>query len=235
MVRLYIIRHADPDYDTDRENGGSLTDHGKLEAKALGEYLKSEGLTHAYTSPMGRARLTAELALKDNFPTLLENLKVEPWTKELSSWRQTSSIAGNIVMTDDSRGVKVGEGEGTADNLSDTKILTKPRAIWDLPASVTRSKLSSCITGTDNEIESPTGWRHTCLDHAHHAEKFDQLCKNSDEFLARHGVFRCGQRYFMYNEEDECNSLSSEQRNARIAVFCHGKQRKIILLILFYF
>jgi broad specificity phosphatase PhoE len=42
MVRLYIIRHADPDYDTDKGQGGSLTENGKIEARALGSYLVSK-------------------------------------------------------------------------------------------------------------------------------------------------------------------------------------------------
>ena len=130
MVRLYIIRHADPDYDTDRENGGSLTDHGRLEAVALGKFLKEQKITHAYSSPMGRARLTAELALRDELPEILADLKVENWTKELSSWRQVSSIAGNepasaLVSADD----RVGEGSSTVT----TKKKKKSRAVWDIP------------------------------------------------------------------------------------------------------
>ena len=46
MVRLYIIRHGDPDYDTDKANGGSLTEHGKAEATALATFLANEGITH---------------------------------------------------------------------------------------------------------------------------------------------------------------------------------------------
>mmetsp|Transcript_2464 Transcript_2464/g.2703 ORF Transcript_2464/g.2703 Transcript_2464/m.2703 type:complete len:80 (+) Transcript_2464:42-281(+) len=42
MVRLYIVRHGDPDYDTDRENGGSLTDHGRKEAEALVHFFCGE-------------------------------------------------------------------------------------------------------------------------------------------------------------------------------------------------
>lgn len=224
MVRLYIIRHADPDYDIDRANGGSLTDHGKLEAKALGKYLKSQGLTHAYSSPMGRARLTAELALKHHLPDLWDNIGVEEWTKELTSWRQTSSIAGNVVASKDD--TKVGEGDGMTLNSSQSKVLKKPRAIWDLPASVARTQLSSCIEGSNSrrEYRCPTGWRHTCLDHAYHSEAFDKLCRDSDEFLAKHGIFCHGQRYCVYNNEKNDNSTSSlEMRNARIAVFCHGE------------
>jgi len=115
MVRLYIIRHGDPDYDTDKEHGGSLTGNGKAEASALAKWLASEGITHAYSSPLGRAKLTAELALADipqfssryhgkkqidlseanTKPTLNNfeaNVGVEDWCRELSTWRQVSHL-----------------------------------------------------------------------------------------------------------------------------------------------
>jgi broad specificity phosphatase PhoE len=40
-MRLYIIRHGDPDYATD-----SLTEVGQREAQALAERLANERLTH---------------------------------------------------------------------------------------------------------------------------------------------------------------------------------------------
>ncbi len=49
-MRLYIIRHADPDYVND-----NLTPAGHLEAAALGERMASEGLNLIYSSPRGRA------------------------------------------------------------------------------------------------------------------------------------------------------------------------------------
>ncbi|MDY4187468.1 MAG: histidine phosphatase family protein [Candidatus Borkfalkiaceae bacterium] len=57
-MKILIIRHGDPDYSID-----SLTERGKIEAKALNEYLKTVGITHAYRSPLGRAKLTAEMGL----------------------------------------------------------------------------------------------------------------------------------------------------------------------------
>ena len=66
MVRLYIIRHGDPDYDTNKENGGTLTQHGRKEAEALAPFLSQRAkITHAYSSPMYRARLTAQLGLRE--------------------------------------------------------------------------------------------------------------------------------------------------------------------------
>jgi probable phosphoglycerate mutase len=76
-MRLYIIRHGDPDYITD-----TLTPQGKLEAEALAEHLKNEGFTHIYYSPLGRARETMTYTSKfyDLEP------QVEEWTQELSHW-----------------------------------------------------------------------------------------------------------------------------------------------------
>lgn len=52
---LYIIRHGEPYYPTD-----SLTAKGKLQADALAKRLALHGLDKIYTSPMGRAKLTAQ-------------------------------------------------------------------------------------------------------------------------------------------------------------------------------
>ena len=58
-MRLYIIRHADPDYEHD-----TLTEDGHKEAQALAKRLASHGLDRIYCSPLGRAidtaRYTAE-------------------------------------------------------------------------------------------------------------------------------------------------------------------------------
>lgn len=53
-MRIFIIRHGDPYYPTD-----SLTDKGRREAELLGRRLAGEHITHAYVSPLGRAKLTA--------------------------------------------------------------------------------------------------------------------------------------------------------------------------------
>jgi probable phosphoglycerate mutase len=74
MMRLYIIRHADPDYDND-----SLTEAGRKEAEALARLMASQGLDKIYCSPMGRANDTAR-----HTATLLHmDYEIENWTKEL--------------------------------------------------------------------------------------------------------------------------------------------------------
>ncbi|MBL8994637.1 MAG: histidine phosphatase family protein [Spirochaetia bacterium] len=73
-MRIYLIRHADPDYAKD-----NLTEAGHLEAQALARRMEREGLTHLFTSPLGRARATMRYtAERTGLPH-----EVLPWTREL--------------------------------------------------------------------------------------------------------------------------------------------------------
>ena len=60
---LYIVRHGDPIYVTD-----TLTERGKKQAEAVGKRIYDSGINVIYSSPMGRARETAEPACKDVRP-----------------------------------------------------------------------------------------------------------------------------------------------------------------------
>ena len=90
-MRLYIIRHADPDYERD-----NLTPAGHLEAAALAERVETIAPTRIYSSPMGRAKATMQYSL--------DRLKmqgvVEEWMAELSDCRLTLEPWGNLVMWD---------------------------------------------------------------------------------------------------------------------------------------
>lgn len=54
-MRIFIIRHGDPDYSIDH-----LTEKGKREAELLCRRLVGEGITKIYCSPLGRAQATAK-------------------------------------------------------------------------------------------------------------------------------------------------------------------------------
>lgn len=58
-MRIIFVRHGDPDYVND-----TLTEKGIREANCLGERVKSWNIDDVYCSPLGRARKTAELALR---------------------------------------------------------------------------------------------------------------------------------------------------------------------------
>lgn len=53
-MRILIIRHGEPDYEND-----SLTEKGRLEAESLVKRTVSEDISEIYSSPMGRAKMTA--------------------------------------------------------------------------------------------------------------------------------------------------------------------------------
>jgi len=80
---LYILRHGDPIYSPD-----TLTQKGRLQADALAKRLASAGLDKVYSSPLGRAKETAQ-------PTCdLLGLKyeIEEWTSESLAWKDFSMV-----------------------------------------------------------------------------------------------------------------------------------------------
>lgn len=72
-MRLSIIRHADPIYETD-----TITAEGEREAAALAQRIAGAGLDRLYASPLGRAQATAApVAASTGLPvTTLD------WTRE---------------------------------------------------------------------------------------------------------------------------------------------------------
>ncbi|GAB1483365.1 hypothetical protein MASR2M78_21810 [Treponema sp.] len=77
-MRIYLIRHADPDYEND-----TITEAGHLEAQALAKRMSALPLTNIHVSPMGRARATAKYTAE----ALALDPVVEDWTEELSQLR----------------------------------------------------------------------------------------------------------------------------------------------------
>ena len=76
---FYFIRHGDPDYSTD-----SLTPLGKRQAEAVARRLSVRGLDRIYSSPMGRARETAQPTAE----ILRLPIEIEDWTSEALAWEQ---------------------------------------------------------------------------------------------------------------------------------------------------
>ena len=80
-MRLYIIRHGEPDYSRD-----CLTERGWKQAEAVGRRLMACGIDRVYASPMGRARETAQ--------PLCRMLGIEPviedWAHEIGDERMTT-------------------------------------------------------------------------------------------------------------------------------------------------
>lgn len=76
-MTLYIIRHADPDYENN-----TITEFGWQEARALADWMKDIPIDRIYTSPMGRAIDTAKplCEAKGIVPEIL------PWTAESTDY-----------------------------------------------------------------------------------------------------------------------------------------------------
>ena len=72
-MNIYIIRHAEPDYEHD-----SLTEKGWREAELLSHRLSKIRNAFYYTSPLGRARDTASLTLR----AVGHEAEVLPWLRE---------------------------------------------------------------------------------------------------------------------------------------------------------
>ncbi|MFP4373428.1 MAG: histidine phosphatase family protein [Spirochaetaceae bacterium] len=90
-MRLYIVRHADPDY---LEN--TITVHGHAESAALGRRLEWEGITRLYSSPVNRALHTAEYAAR----RLGVRPMILPWAEELRGLWVPHEARGRIPAWD---------------------------------------------------------------------------------------------------------------------------------------
>jgi broad specificity phosphatase PhoE len=88
-MRLYIIRHAEPDYENH-----TITPAGHLEAKALSNLMAKEGISHIYSSPMGRAMHTMQYTAE---ATGIEPVVV-PWMAELGDWRVKDASGEETVV-----------------------------------------------------------------------------------------------------------------------------------------
>ena len=74
-MHIYLIRHADPDYQND-----SLTGQGKREANALAKKLSGHGIDYIYSSDAGRAVETAGYIAD----AVGKNVNIRPWLMEPS-------------------------------------------------------------------------------------------------------------------------------------------------------
>lgn len=74
-MKLIIIRHCEPDYSTD-----TLTQKGLKEAVCLQKRLDKTDIIAAYSSPLGRAKLTAQISLQNK----QMQFEVCDWLQEFS-------------------------------------------------------------------------------------------------------------------------------------------------------
>ena len=90
-MRLYIIRHADPDYPNN-----TITPAGHLEAQALAKRMTVLRPHRLYSSPLPRAHQTMQYSAD----ALGMTGSIEEWTAEMSECRLTLEPWGEMVMWD---------------------------------------------------------------------------------------------------------------------------------------
>ena len=124
-MRILIIRHADPDYTVD-----SITPEGVIQAECLGERLRSTRIDRVYVSPLGRARATADTALRGTGLTY----EVLPWLQEFrgrafDAFRGISRIPWDLKHDQwyDEKGFQDRDAWADAGYLAGSNV----RAVWE--------------------------------------------------------------------------------------------------------
>ncbi|KAK4538698.1 hypothetical protein CDCA_CDCA19G4723 [Cyanidium caldarium] len=199
-MRLLIIRHADPEYADD-----SITAAGRAQAEALADRLRQAHrqarprIAHIYSSPMGRARITAQITAD----ALGLPVEVEAWTRELTHWSR-----GRDPTAPHARA-----GEGGP-------------ALWDTPGEQWRAQQGQ---QEDGSVENASSRSKTMAGVPESVQpEYQALQANSDAFLARHGYVRdsCGryrvQASIASDHDGGGSSAVLPDRSAAVAVFCHG-------------
>ena len=97
-MNIIYVRHGQPDYKTD-----TLTPLGQLQAAAAAACLKPYGITEIYSSPLGRARETAQFAADAlGLPvTVIDSFReigwgdpnAEPGTRKITPWEHAHRFA----------------------------------------------------------------------------------------------------------------------------------------------
>ena len=90
-MKLLLIRHGDPDYAAD-----SLTEKGHREARLLAERMAAMDIRAYYTSPLGRARKTAEYTLQKAGRTA----QVLDWAREFFDVQIDDGHGGKRIAWD---------------------------------------------------------------------------------------------------------------------------------------
>ena len=84
-MKIHIIRHGDPDYKND-----TLTKLGEEEAKKLSDHMRLFPITGLFSSPMGRAKKTADYTVK----ALGIKATILPWIHEANEFMTKPQYTG---------------------------------------------------------------------------------------------------------------------------------------------
>ena len=187
-MRIIFVRHGEPDYARD-----TLTEKGKLQAAAVAERLKDEGIEEIYASPMGRAQLTASYTSKLlNLPvTTLDFMHEISWGGKPKDGVD-ADIPKYLEMAS-------GKGEIHFENAIDIPENGQPWTLGD------RMLESGFDFFKDDWREHPYFKGNIATDF------YDYVTGKFDELLREWGYAQEGNRFYC-----------SAKENKTIAVFSHG-------------
>lgn len=96
-MRLYIIRHADPDYEK-----GTITEHGHQEAAALAHRMKYEGIDQIYCSSMQRAIDTMDYTQKITGikPQMCDWMREVEWADTIDDYTNPWDLPGDFLLNE---------------------------------------------------------------------------------------------------------------------------------------
>ena len=161
-MRIIFIRHGEPDYAND-----CLTEKGVRETELLGEHLKNLNLGEVFTSPLGRASQTAEIAAGQY------GYRIETawWLEEIHQivqWKQYPEL-------------EYAYRNSYRENPSERFIP------WDIMPG---------YLNQHPEYMDPKDWRNTAIAKAGAIDVlYDERNKAMDDLLAQHGYVRNGNLY----------------------------------------
>ena len=111
MFALFILRHADADTKAPTDAERFLSEKGKDQARKIGRFLRNQGvqLDHILTSPLARARQTADLVAgelgRSDLVAYVDFLAIgmNPATalKRLSQYAAAAKESGSTKVTSD--------------------------------------------------------------------------------------------------------------------------------------
>ncbi|MBR5048811.1 MAG: histidine phosphatase family protein [Erysipelotrichaceae bacterium] len=161
-MRILFVRHCEPDYQHD-----SLTPRGIREAEALREYLKDQDLGDIYVSPLGRAQLTAQIALEGSG----RRAETLDWLRE----------ANVTIDLDSDPGLREFYPDITAKEIDTDRCFwdVMPRKFWE-----------------DHYCWDNANWRQArvCAS-SNLISVYDYVSSSLDDLLAGHGYRRNGLSY----------------------------------------
>ena len=96
-MRLYIIRHADPDYEK-----GTITEHGHLESAALAQRMQYECIDQIYCSTMQRAIDTMSYTQKCTGiePIMCDWMREVEWADTIDDYTNPWDLPGDLLLNE---------------------------------------------------------------------------------------------------------------------------------------